>query len=211
MTALAVSWDEWRASYDQWGFREQQRFYDDVFRVCRVQRQFQTVDLGKFFMHFTGGRLGSHDQPIRVVELGGWDGEFAGRMLALFPQIKSWTNYEISTLAVDETVCDDSRYQPVALDDWYWTDRRQGDLFVASHVLEHLSLRDVRRVLDATEARWAYLQVPLDNHGRDWTGYHGSHILEIGWPDLIREMEARGWTLIDGLSRQGVGCFERPE
>lgn len=200
MSALAVSWDEWRASYDTWSFRDQQEFYDQVFRVCRVQQQHSPIHLADFLAYIA--------EPVDVVELGGWDGEFAATMLADHP-IRRWTNYEISQAAVAGSVCHDDRYVPIALDDWYWTDHHACDLFVASHVLEHLRFDDVKAVLDATDCRYAYIQAPLPEGPRQWDGYHGSHILEVGWARLAEQFYLRGFKPLPGLSKPGIRCFER--
>lgn len=204
MSALAISWDEWRACYDGWSFAEQQEFYDQVFSAARVQRQFSVPHLDDFLNYVL-----EPDKTVTVGELGGWDGEFAASLLPNRAEISRWTNYEISRAAVAESVCTDERYEPVALRRFYWETDHHEDLFVASHVLEHLRFRHVCRVFDATDARWLYLQVPLGEGPRGWDGYHGSHILEVGWRDLMAELDLRGYELLPALSNAGIRCFER--
>lgn len=204
MTATTrVGWDEWRAAYDHWTVTDQRRFYDLVFAEYRDQDRFDHEALGRLI-----DRAG---RPVTVVELGGWDGGFAAAMLRGDRRIEWWTNYEISQCAVDEAVCNDPRYLPVCSDNWYWDGRHVADVFVASHVLEHLRLRDVLASFDATDCQWMFLQVPVSEAGRDWTGYSGTHILECGWAKLHEELGARGFGLLDELSRPMVRCYEKAD
>lgn len=198
---LAVSWDEWRALYPAWGFSEQQAFYDDVFREHRQQQRFDHGRFGQF--------LDLIGREVSVVELGGWDGEFAATMLAQYQQITRWENHEVSHAAADASVCTDPRYTAVALTDFYWRSKHECDLFVASHVLEHLSLRDVLATFDATTCDHMFLQVPLGDSAQDWSGYHGSHILEVGWGELKGYLLARGFRQVAELSHPWARCFSR--
>lgn len=208
MSGTMVTWDEWRTLYDEWTVDDQAVFYDQVRDGYPEQARFDAAALGRL-LDWIGG-------APTVVELGGWDGGFAAAVLAEYPDVAGWTNYEICTEAVRGGVCDDPRYEAVSLREWYWDRPHRADVFVASHVLEHLRLRDVRKTLDATEARFAYIQCPIDDHslgGRragppDWAGYPGTHILEVGWGGLQAELEARGWALLEGLSSPSSRCFE---
>ena len=195
-----VNWDDWRAAYDTMSFDDQQDFYDRVFDVARVQRQHDPKKLGALLDYIA--------EPVSVVELGGWDGELAATMLA-GGQIVKWRNYEISRKAVEASVCDDARYEAIALTDFYWNDQHYADVFVASHVLEHLRQIDVAATLDATKARWVFIAAPLAETSREWGGYHGSHILEIGWRGLMDMLWDRGYDHLDGLSNAGIRCFEK--
>ena len=95
------------------------------------------------------------------------------------------------------------------MEDWYWTSHHFCDLFVASHVLEHLKFDDVRKVFDSTHARWLYLQSPLGQEATDWSNYRGSHILEVGWRELEEDLEQRGFALMPGISLPTGRCYER--
>jgi len=197
-----IDWNAWRASYDEMTFAEQQAFYNKVYDEFPEQARFSTRVLERFLDHIDGTHLG-------VIELGGWDGGFATEILPSHLRLGSWTNYEISAMAVDASVCDDPRYVGHLLTDWYWRRHHVCDLFVASHVLEHLRLRDVLRVLDATDARWMYLQSPLGEEASDWTNYRGSHILEVGWRILVEELGSRGYVLLADISEPWARCLER--
>lgn len=201
-TAIAIDWNVWRASYDEMTFADQQTFYDRVFEDFPEQARFSTRVLGRLLTHIPKSSLD-------VVELGGWDGGFASEILADCSEIASWTNHEISAAAVEASVCDDPRFRGKALKDWYWNHHHVCDLFVSSHVIEHLKLTDVLRVFDVTHAKWLYLQSPLGEDASNWNGYRGSHILEVGWRRLVEELDARGFDLIPGISEPWARCFER--
>lgn len=192
-------WDAWRVRYATMGVDEQRAAYDGVYVSHRDQARFDADALAALLTH-TGAKA--------VVELGGWDGALAATILATFPAIESWTNYEISSAAVAASVCHDPRYDAVALDDWYWNDRHDADVFVASHVIEHLSFADLRKTFDATAARWLYVQSPLEEGPTDWTGYEGTHILEVGWAAIDADLAARGYRLMAALSGPHVRCYE---
>lgn len=197
----AISWDGWRDAYGHATVDDQRAFYDAVFVAHPDQRRFDDDACGRLLDHI--GR------PVTVVELGGWDGGFAAAMLACRPDIVRWENHEIAAAAVEASVCSDGRYEPVALVDWYWATTHTADVFVASHVLEHLTLADVRRTLEATDAAFAFVQAPLADGPTDWRGYRGSHILEVGWLGLEVVLADRGYRLIPELSREWVRCYER--
>lgn len=199
--SVTVSWDQWRAYYDDWTLDDQRRFYDWVFAEHREQARFDAKTLGRLLAHA--------GQPVSVVELGGWDGEFAATMLGGPRPISSWTNYEISAAAVRGSVCVDPRYHAVTLEEWYWDGHHEADVFVASHVIEHIRLADLRATFDATDCRWMFLQAPLAEGPMSWQGYHGTHILEVGWQGVEEELERRGFELLDWLSRPMVRCYQR--
>lgn len=200
-TTTHIDWNAWRSDYDTMSFAEQQAFYDLVYCLHPQQARAEVSALERF-LDYIG-------QPLTVVELGGWDGGFAAKILERRPEIVWWTNYEISRAAATESVCEDARFASVPLEDWYWMDKHVADLFVASHVLEHLSILDVIETFDATSTRWMFLQAPLREEPTDWSDYHGSHILEVGWAVISEELSKRGYALLPELSEPHVRCYER--
>lgn len=199
-TAVRLDWDAWRASYDELGCVAQAAFYNDVYQLHPEQHRFSTKALGAFL-----DRIGD---PVSVIELGGWTGGFAAEMLA-DTAIRSWTNYEISSDAALNPSTVDPRYQAVALARFFWEGTYECDLFVASHVIEHLKLKDLEATFDAVNCRFVYLQAPLSEGPTDWSGYHGSHILEVGWDGVSEALGKRGFWLVEPLSVPHVRCFER--
>jgi len=201
-TAVAIDWNAWRERYDEMTFADQQAFYDQVFEQFPEQARFSTRVLDRFLAHIAAERLD-------VVELGGWNGGFATEILPRHPEIASWVNCEISLAAIAGSVCMDPRYHGRALGEWYWQRHVVTDLFVASHVLEHLKLRDVLKVFDATHAKWLYLQSPLGEEASNWRNYRGSHILEVGWRALGEALTERGFALLHAISEPTARCYMR--
>ena len=200
-TATAIDWNAWRAAYDDMSFAEQRDFYNEVFELHPEQDRYSVEHLEMLLEHI--------DAAVEIVELGGWAGAFAGAVMPGHPEIVRWRNYEISSEAVDASVFHSARYEPIALRDWYWNYEHSADVFIASHVLEHLKLRDVLATFDCTDARWLFLQVPLAEEAKDWNGYHGSHILGVGWEWLTEELEYRGYSYLPEISHPHARSFER--
>lgn len=170
-------WDAWRSRYDLMSFSDQQEFYDRVAREHPTQQHFSIDAFGDCL---------DQARPDVVVELGGWKGELAAATLNKSP-ITRWTNYEISRVAVQETVCKDPRYVAVALPHYLWEYpvAIEADLFVASHVLEHLKVSHVLLLMSKVKAAHVYVEAPLPRSGVPaWKGYFGSHVLEVGWDGL---------------------------
>lgn len=202
-TLTAVDWNAWRAGYDSTSFAGQRRFYDRVFDEFPDQARFSVKALSAL--------LARIDEPVSVVELGGWDGGFAAEMLRSHPHIREWFNYEISAKAVASSVCSDHRYYGVALEDWYWSHDHQADVFVASHVIEHLRLADVAKAVLATDCRFVYFQAPIGDAPSSWHNYRGSHILECGWTGVGDMMASFGFRMIEALSVPHVRCYEKAD
>lgn len=182
-----MTFDEWRTRYDTMSFREHAAINDrwGVEYPAQASWKLQPV-------------LDALWSARTVVEIGGWDGGLAAKALALLPRVERWTNYEMCQPAIDRTVCHDPRYKPVLLEDWPWnTDLEPADALVMSHVVEHMrfhQLFELTRLFD--RYRVVHMQAPLDLERIDWTGYHGSHILEVGWlgvEALMRPWPVSGW------------------
>jgi len=73
---------------------------------------------------------------------------------------------------------------------------------VLSHVIEHLRFRDVGKLVDmvAKKCNWIYVDAPirLGMDGEDWKGYHGTHILEVGWGRIDELLELYGFRAVIG-------------
>lgn len=177
-----MTFDEWRARYDQLTFEQHQAVNAEWALLYPVQRSFNEQACLRFLQQ---------RQPRTVVEVGGWDGYLAGLMLPAVPSIESWTNYDI-TPNVPQT-CFDPAYRRVVLDDWPWNRQVCGDVLVASHVLEHMRAGEIERLLSAWTVDSVYLDVPVGAGVPVWERYHGSHILEIGADGLVGLLANQGF------------------
>jgi len=211
MGGLTVEFfDEWRKNYDHIPFEEQKR----IATMHYVQHPRQTrTDAHKadaLFGNFPAGR---------VLELGGWTGQLAKSVLRKHPEIQNWHNYEICHEAVKKPVCKDPRYRAFELNKQLWeypsTDFSppQGyDSFVASHVLEHIKVEQVAKLfymLAQTAIEFVWVEIPVEDGPPDWKGYHGAHILEVGWNRLIPLITSFGFSLQQVPSHKFVRVFAR--
>jgi hypothetical protein len=135
---------------------------------------------------------------VGVLEIGGWDGTAAARVLPMHANILEWNNVEFCEEAVEGSVCWDTRYVAQSPAKWAWDcDNRGYSVLVMQHVIEHMKFDQFKALMDsATDIEWAIIQSPLDMGPHDWTGYPGCHILEVGWSDIETFMATRGFEVV---------------
>jgi len=182
-TAVDLDWDGWRAGYDEMTFGEMRDFYREVAalyplqesaNVCMAQEAFNLIDFP--YKH--------------VVELGGWNGRLAATMLQR-NDVMFWENYDIVKVP---QACANVSYRLRVLDDYLWNKPPvHADVFVACHTIEHIKARELNALIGNLRTRWVYLEAPLEYGPRDWTGYAGSHILEVGWEGVSAIMLYHGY------------------
>lgn len=189
------SWVEcfnmWRETYDTMSFQDQVEFYSQIAQAFPNQRQYNKDEVLFFF-----GLLQDFES-LNVLEIGGWKGELADEILSdpISGVVKKWDNMEICQDAVHNPVCSDERYQVVVQDDFPWNCQdgwEDYDVLVLSHVLEHMKADNFRALVKLLpNVKQIYIDAPIeeDTGGVDWQGYLGTHILEIGWKDVVRLLE----------------------
>jgi hypothetical protein len=196
-----ITFDEWRACYRDLD-DDSQLAYNSILAGLYPDQDHAAIEpCRRFFQTVT--------PPVDVIELGGWTGRLAAHMLQRYPGIREWRNLETYALARYAHIPRTARYYAVDPGRFYWW--RNGrtyrsDVLVAAHFLEHFPGYDVAEILTRfPAARWAYLEVPLPPGGEpaDWTGYQGTHILELGWDGLGELLAGVGWQLlaVDGDAR----------
>lgn len=206
--------NNWRANYDVTTYEEQQSFYDVISEPFPFQQQFSPESVKEFF-RIVARKLDS----FSVVELGGWRGELASLMLdiGINYQIRFWRNYEICQRAVKQTFCRSRRYSAIVPRKPFWELEHQKDyyeVFVASHVLEHIKKREVTLLLECLQKieslRFLYLDIPIPQSCTNnlWTNYFGCHILEIGWSQLESLVREFGFSLLK-KSSESIRIYKR--
>lgn len=205
-----ADFNQWRERYAVMTYQEQQAFYDRVEQDHPAQNSYrQNLPAWlRFFTHVTA-RL---SRP-RVLELGGWHGEMAAEILAAFPALDTWTNYEICPAAVKKSVCDDRRYRAIVSYDYAWNvSLPDADVFVACHTIEHITVKQFELLLDNLPpvVTYAAIEMPLPDEGpAQWAGYHGSHIFEAGWQEATAALALRGFGAIAELNYKEMRVFLR--
>jgi hypothetical protein len=187
-TTAGLDWDAWRNAYHHLTYAEHQDFYSRIYEQHPEQRHYDPVYVARAIEQV---------QPRTVVELGGWDGELAVSMLEQYPTtIKHWCNVELCREAAAKGQGRHPRYEAPILHDWYWNHGvKHCDLFVASHVIEHLSLHHLNQTIKATDARALFMDAPLLDQPLNWAGFTGTHILEKGWTSVTRICNEHGYRL----------------
>lgn len=186
MSTAALDWDAWRTAYPTLTYTEQQAFHSAIYAQYPEQRHYDSRLVAQAIEDV---------QPRSVVELGGWDGELAEHMLNQYPTISAWINVEVCKEASDAGIGRHPRYHPAAMTDWYWNHTWREDLFVASHVIEHLTIHHLDQTIQATKAKALFMDAPLLDRPVGWQGFTGTHILQTGWAGVTRICQAHGYRL----------------
>jgi hypothetical protein len=205
--------DAWREAYAGMTYQEQQAFYDRVEADHPLQKGFTLLRFHNFFLHIASRREKAQGKTY-VLELGGWKGELAQEMLKSFPFVAIWCNVEICRRAVEKSVFASPCYTTYVPPEFPWrVELPPSNVLVASHFIEHISQRHLERLVRNLPDTMRYLAIeapiPADDSRVDWTGYHGSHILEIGWKQVIDLLRQHGFELIAGLSVGNFKAFAR--
>lgn len=201
--------DAWRERYDEMTYRDQMEFYDQVEIEHPCQKSFSVAAHNRFFWYVTRG-----NGRLSIIEFGGWKGELAKSMLSSWSSIKKWRNFEICHRAAHHPVCKSPRYSAFVPSSWVWElGHASADAVIASHFIEHIKQKQLDALvgrLSVVSVRYLALQAPLPVvDDPDWSGYHGSHILEIGWEKVIAMLAKHGYCEIVDLHDGDFRAFER--
>lgn len=183
-----INWNQWRANYATTSFTDQLRFYSQLAKDYPHQRWGSIDPIIEAFRAVS---------PRRVVEVGGWKGELATDAANAGLSFDSWTNYEISDVAVDPSA--PSWYQHERLTDWVWNYEglSKPDMLLFVHSAEHMLLAEVVKTVEAFgKPEVVLIQSPLDNEPINWNNFNGTHIIEVGWDGILEALDELGYKLI---------------
>jgi hypothetical protein len=186
--------DVWREQYDNMTLQDQTQFHREFYKRWTVVHQHG--DDGPVDAFFN---MAFHALPVSVLEIGGWDGAAAKRVLSVHQNIVEWLNVEFTAEAVANPVCHDNRYIAEVPSVWPWLVEYQGyNVLFLQHVVEHMKFDQFQRLINhaAVDAEWVFIQSPLDMEPRSWYGYPGCHILEVGWNEIDAFMASSGFDLV---------------
>jgi hypothetical protein len=195
--------NEWRKKYDTADYKTHQALYGHIFREFTKQDQGNIEWTETFFANLSAN-LGD----IKVLELGGWTGDMARKMLRRFPQdITAWENYEIckqTQLSVGVL-----GYKHIILEDFFWKvlpEVKMFNVLYLSHVIEHMKFGDFQVVVNHVKEhiQGVYIDAPIGITGTDWTDYIGTHILEVGWVEISSFMQEIGFK---HQNQYGENCY----
>ena len=180
---MSIDWDAWRRDYDDMSFQQHQAFNQMVALQHPVQQHWNADACARFL---------DDRRPWTVLEIGGWDGSLAAAMLDQCAWIHAWTMYDITDVP---QVCTDDRYWPVVLTCWPWHKHLRGDALVLSHVVEHMRVAQLERLIKRFSGDAVYIDAPLPDVNPSWEGYEGTHILEVGALELASLLAVHGYAV----------------
>lgn len=189
---MTLDFDAYRAAYDRMTYAQHAAFYELVALEYPEQAQHSREHLDEFFWGLHG--------RLSVLELGGWRGEAAGHILAHYPNVRRWLNVEICRTAAENPAVQDIRYAAWSPKGWPWETplRKTYGVGVLSHVIEHMKARHLARLIpwmaDAG-VEWLYVEAPLKHKPREWAGSQSTHVLELGWPEVLGLFAESGYQL----------------
>lgn len=188
-------YDKWRANYDKMNHIDQiyyaRTFIDNGKDQSETRHQLMSEELIGFLTYNT-------NKSYNIVEMGGWQGYLAKEILQIhnIEEIKSWINFDIAFNAIIRNKCNDPRYdciithKPIWLLDNNLTDLafNNANIFIASHCLEHIKYEELNHLycrINNSNIEYCFLDIPIEDEPMDWNGYLGTHILEVGYKDVI--------------------------
>jgi len=187
----------WREQYDELSYKDMGDHYSIYVEAFGYQDQYDRKWWDQFFEEH-------RDEDLAVTEMGGHRGGMAKRMLEKHDNIKSWVNFEIDQMVVDDPVCTDERYHSRYLPDYLWNypapenlvvRKPMKNVFVAAHVFEHIKIMQLIMLVKKVITNYDYVGVeaPLESTGINWENFDGSHIFEGGWRYIISLFETWGF------------------
>lgn len=198
--------DNWRRDYNSLSPQDHIRLYDQLFDAYPSQEQHQEHYVSHFLRRFVP------EKDLHVLELGGYNGELARKIIANHNCIKSWTNYDLTKHAIANQTCGDPRYKCIVMDDkflWDLPPTRFHNTFVSCHTIEHLNEEHCREFLswikDST-FEYVFMEIYVDLYIEDtpeakkyhfdhfYMGTVSTHILTLGWNKINSIMLNNGFT-----------------
>lgn len=185
---IPTSFNDWRRDYYKLTVQEQKAYHNKLEAEYPIQNHGDYSALNTF--------LSSLNSNIKVLEMGGWKGDMAKRMLSERFHLTSWTNIEICPNAAKKSIIEDIRYKvivPEQFDWWnYFFRFEEYDAFIALHVIEHLTYEHVSQLLNRVKCKYLYFEVPL-SEAQSWDNYGGTHIFDRSNDDLTKLILSSGY------------------
>jgi len=192
VTKWKEKFERWRNEYDDLSYPRHQDFYTQLVKDHPDQSQHNTEVVNYF--------LNAVDEPyFYILELGGWNGGLAQKILPTRPEIMKWDNYEITHYAREWNICKDTRYNVHIPNDFIWNIvlPNNYNIFLSSHTIEHIKRKDFINLIKnlPPSIKYIYLEAPisLSDFKRDWSGDYSTHILEIGWKQVTEILQEYGF------------------
>lgn len=194
--ARALDFDWFREHYDELSFDDLKLLYSIWHEIYPDQHFFDA----EFFMGcFDKIVIETGRNDLNVVELGGYDGSLALKLLEKHPNMK-WLNIEM--LPQKKAIgLYRYNYWEYVLSKQIWEEClniKPCDVFLSSETLEHFSGREVQRILGfitENEAAYLIIQASIKPHPYTWRGEIAAHVLTLT-QDNIKIMLRKHYELV---------------
>lgn len=171
--------DQWRAGYNTRTLEQEIAYHNELEARFPDQAHFNLdAALSAFNIVW----------PRNVLEAGAWKGHLAKEILCSGIGVRKWVAYEISTAAIEKTVCHYPEFTYIIPDrfDWFTSSHHfeRFDMFIATHFIEHISdehFEGMAAAINAAQVPALYFEAPINDTPTQWDGYQGTHMLNMGW------------------------------
>jgi hypothetical protein len=181
----------YRDNYDNLSFREKKKLARYWLKKYPEQAHFSFEPVEFWLKEYV-------KVPARILEIGGWRGDLAMKVLSSSNSIELWHNYDLLENNNSQR-CSDCRYQLIPLDDYLWNKslNYEYNTLIATHMIEHIKWNELLELINwIPETITTVLfeaPIPFTGENISWKGDHSSHVLEKGWEAIINEMNIRGF------------------
>jgi len=183
--------DRYRIRYDSLTFKDKKNIANKWLIEYPEQAYFNFEPIDFWLKNFVR-------RPAKIIEIGGWKGDLALKILSHNYTIDAWHNYDLVE-SNNIQKCVDEKYKFISLNDYIWNYRLVIDYnaLIATHMIEHIKWHELIKLIDwiPKNIYTVLFESPLSltGGGKNWKGDHSSHILEKGWKNIIREMNKYGF------------------
>ncbi len=179
--------DWWRANYDNLTHEENIEIGNQLEEKYPYQGSYNFEHLLRIFGD-PKKPFGAKLYNMSVLEIGGWKGELACSCLQQWPQaISGWTNIDMCKAAVDKGLKHEKLIHVFPGHfDWFKNPRTTNfDICISTHTIEHLSDEHLVQLIEHIKGiPIVMFEAPIGDGESNWDGYHGTHILKMGWAKI---------------------------
>ena len=179
--------DRYRKKYDSLSFRSKIKKANKWLKLYPEQGHFNLTPINYWLENIV-------DRPVSVLEIGGWRGDLAEKVLLSFEHINLWHNYDLIKQNSYQK-CHDNRYKLISMEEdlWHMFLKFEYNALIATHMIEHINWKEFIELINwiPESIRTVLFEAPLpaSNEKINWKGDYSSHVLEKGWEQVITEMK----------------------
>ncbi len=189
--------NKYREIYPQLTFQEKKLIYYGYYKVFSIQNEF-AFDWN-FITECFNDLTEQGKKPIKIIELGGYEGRLAYEVMNHKYPVSSWLSLELLSHKIFEGLSNSPfKEQVLSCELWQSQINIKTDLFICIHTLEHYSNSECIKLLDyVKQQKPTYLLIiaPIESEGQKWENYFGAHILTLG-SNQIKQILSQNYKLL---------------